>query len=233
MALLDRDNGMGHLVVQRAAQIALEKARRCGVAWVRATIQPCETGVAVCAHGARAAHDRHVLCGQQCQPLAVVGWSLVVNHESPLRSAADLIGAARKAPGKINYRPGGTGSPQPIATTLFASHSGVQMIHVPYKGTGQALTDLRSGVIDLMFAPGQTVSPHVKGESLVALAVTSGQRAKSAPELPTITETSPPGYAAVGWFGLLAPALRKPCSAAAKNRYKYRPKDLINSYRMR
>jgi tripartite-type tricarboxylate transporter receptor subunit TctC len=89
------------------------------------------------------------------------------------------------------------------------------MLHVPYKGTGQAVTDLLAGTIDLMFAPGQTVSPHVKAGKLIALAVTSEQRAKATPELPTIAEASTPGYAAVGWFGLLAPAAT-PAAVIAK-----------------
>jgi tripartite-type tricarboxylate transporter receptor subunit TctC len=84
--------------------------------------------------------------------------------------------------------------------------AGVDLLHVPYKGTGQALTDLLAGQVDLMFAPAQTVSSHVKAGKLRALATTGEKRAATLPELPTVAESGLPGYAAVGWFGLLAPA---------------------------
>ena len=76
---------------------------------------------------------------------------------------------------------------------------------MPYKGTGQALTDLLAGQVDLMFAPSQTVVPHLRGGKLKALAVTGAKRSETLPELPTVAESGLPGYAAVGWFGLLAP----------------------------
>ena len=82
----------------------------------------------------------------------------------------------------------------------------VDLLHVPYKGTGQALTDLLAGQVDLMFAPAQTVMSHMKGGKLKALATTGEKRATTLPELPTVAESGVPGYAAVGWFGLLAPA---------------------------
>ena len=84
--------------------------------------------------------------------------------------------------------------------------AGVDMLHVPYKGTGQAVTDLLGGRIDVMFAPAETVMPHVKSGRLRALAVTSAQRFAVLPELPTVAESGVPGYSAVGWFGLFAPA---------------------------
>jgi tripartite-type tricarboxylate transporter receptor subunit TctC len=82
----------------------------------------------------------------------------------------------------------------------------VDMLHVPYKGTGQALTDLLAGQVDLLFAPAQTVLPHVKAGKLKALAVTGAKRAETLPGVPTVAESGLPGYQAVGWFGLLAPA---------------------------
>jgi tripartite-type tricarboxylate transporter receptor subunit TctC len=80
------------------------------------------------------------------------------------------------------------------------------MLHVPYKGTGQAVTDLLAGQIDVMFAPAQSVMPHVQAGRLKALAVTSAKRSATLPELPTAAESGLPGYEAIGWFGLLAPA---------------------------
>jgi tripartite-type tricarboxylate transporter receptor subunit TctC len=82
----------------------------------------------------------------------------------------------------------------------------VDLLHVPYKGTGQALADLLAGHVDLLFAPSQTVIPHVKAGKLRALATTGAKRAQTLPELPTVAESGLPGYEAVGWFGLLAPA---------------------------
>jgi tripartite-type tricarboxylate transporter receptor subunit TctC len=79
------------------------------------------------------------------------------------------------------------------------------MLHVPYKGTGQAVKDLLGGQIDVMFAPGETVMPQVKAGKLRALAVTSAKRATAIPDLPTVAEAGVPGYEAIGWVGLLAP----------------------------
>jgi tripartite-type tricarboxylate transporter receptor subunit TctC len=82
----------------------------------------------------------------------------------------------------------------------------IDMLHVPYKGTGQAVTDLLAGQIDLLFAPSQAVLQHVKAGKLKALATTGATRPETLPDLPTVAEAGVPGYAAVGWFGLLAPA---------------------------
>lgn len=82
----------------------------------------------------------------------------------------------------------------------------VDLLHVPYKGVGQALTDLLAGQVDLLFAPSQAVIQHVRAGKLKALATTSARRAETLPDLPTVAESGLPGYEAVGWFGLLAPA---------------------------
>jgi tripartite-type tricarboxylate transporter receptor subunit TctC len=97
------------------------------------------------------------------------------------------------------------GAASHLSAELFKSMAQVDMLHVPYKGTGQAVTDLLAGQIDLMFAPSQTVMPHVKAGKLKALAVTSAKRSENLPELPTVSESGLPGYEAVGWFGVLAP----------------------------
>ncbi len=92
--------------------------------------------------------------------------------------------------------------------------AGVNLLHVPYKGTGQALTDLLAGHVDLMFAPAQTVMPYVKAGKLKALAATGAKRSAQLPDLPTVAESGLPGYEAVGWFGLLAPAATPPAVVA-------------------
>lgn len=117
----------------------------------------------------------------------------------------ELIALAKAAPGKLTFGSSGTGAASHLAGELFKAMAGVDMLHVPYKGTGQALTDLIAGHIHVMFAPAQTVMPHVHSGKLTALAVTSAKRAATLPDLPTVAESGVPGYAAVGWFGLLAP----------------------------
>jgi tripartite-type tricarboxylate transporter receptor subunit TctC len=119
-----------------------------------------------------------------------------------------------------------------MTVELFEQVAGVNMLHVPYKGTGQAVSDLLAGTIDFMFAPAQTVMPHVKAGKLLAIAVTSGRRAKALPELPTIAEAGVPGYAAVGWFGLLAPvATPKPVIAklAADVKWAMESPEVVNA----
>ena len=145
---------------------------------------------------------------KQFAPIALVSASpyvVVVNPKLGVKNIAELIARAKAQPGKLSFGSSGEGSASHLTVELFKQMSGVDMLHVPYKGTGQAVSDLLGGTIDLMFAPGQTVLPHAKASKVHALAVTSATRAKAAPELPTVAESGLPGYAAVGWFGLLAP----------------------------
>ncbi|MDP2005531.1 MAG: tripartite tricarboxylate transporter substrate binding protein [Rubrivivax sp.] len=146
---------------------------------------------------------------RQFAPIALVSASpyvVTVNPKLGLASVKDLVARAKAEPGKLSFGSSGDGSASHLSVELFKQLAGVDLLHVPYKGTGQAVNDLLSGTIDLMFAPGQTVSPHVNAGKLRALAVTSAVKAKALPELPTLAEAGVPGYAAVGWFGLLAPA---------------------------
>jgi tripartite-type tricarboxylate transporter receptor subunit TctC len=83
--------------------------------------------------------------------------------------------------------------------------AGIELLHIPYKGTGQALTDLLAGHIDLMFAPAQTVMPQIETGKLLALGQTGVKRSEALPNIPTVAESGLPGYSAVGWFGLFAP----------------------------
>ena len=131
---------------------------------------------------------------------------VVVNPKVPARSVKELVEYGKKNPGKLAFGSSGTGAASHLAAELFKSLAGVDMLHVPYKGTGQAVTDLLAGQIDLMFAPAQSVMPHVQAGKLRALAVTSAKRYSIIPDLPTVAEAGVPGYEAVGWFGLLAPA---------------------------
>jgi tripartite-type tricarboxylate transporter receptor subunit TctC len=118
----------------------------------------------------------------------------------------ELISFAKANPGKLTFGSSGTGAASHLSAELFKSMAKIDMLHVPYKGTGQAVTDLLAGQIDLLFAPSQAVLQHVKAGKLKALATTGATRPETLPDLPTVAEAGVPGYAAVGWFGLLAPA---------------------------
>ncbi|HEY3075209.1 MAG TPA: tripartite tricarboxylate transporter substrate binding protein [Burkholderiales bacterium] len=142
-------------------------------------------------------------------PVTLVSASPYVVTTNPKVQAAnirELIALAKANPGKLSYGSSGTGAASHLSAELFKSMARIDLLHVPYKGTGQALTDLLAGQVDLMFAPAQTVLSHVRAGKLKALATTGEKRASALPELPTVAESGLPGYAAVGWFGLLAPA---------------------------
>ncbi len=145
----------------------------------------------------------------QFAPVSLVSASAYIVAANPGVAAADirgLIALARASPGKLGFGSSGTGAASHLSAELFKSMAGVDLLHVPYKGTGQALTDLLAGHVNLMFAPAQTVMPYVHAGKLKALAVTGARRSETLPDLPTVAESGLPGYEAVGWFGLLAPA---------------------------
>lgn len=145
----------------------------------------------------------------QFAPVALVSASpyvVTVNPALNVNSIKALIAYAKANPGKVRYGSSGPGSASHLAGELFASMAGVTLLHVPYKGTGQALTDLLAGHIDLMFAPAQTVMPQIDNGKLIALAQTGSKRSEALPNMPTVSEAGLTGYSAVGWFGLFAPA---------------------------
>jgi tripartite-type tricarboxylate transporter receptor subunit TctC len=145
----------------------------------------------------------------QFAPVSLVSASAYIVAANPRLAASnirELIALAKASPGKLTFGSSGTGAASHLAAELFKSMAGVDLLHVPYKGTGQALTDLLAGTVDLMFAPSQTVMSHVQAGKLKALAVTGAKRSALLPNLPTVAESGVAGYQAVGWFGLLAPA---------------------------
>jgi tripartite-type tricarboxylate transporter receptor subunit TctC len=129
-----------------------------------------------------------------------------VNADSPVRSAGDLLAAARKDPGKINYGSGGNGSPQHIAMALFASQAGVQMTHVPYKGATQAAMGVAGNEVNTAFQGIATVNSLVKAGKLRLVGVTTPRRLPQFPDVPTVSETGMPGFEFNSWFALMAPA---------------------------
>lgn len=143
-------------------------------------------------------------------PIAQVASSpfvLVVAASSPYRSVADVLQAARKAPGSITYASAGTGSPTHLAGALFCQMANVNMRHVPYKGGGPALTDLMGGQVALYFAGVSTALPLIRGGKLRALGMTSKTPLAALPDVPTLSETAElNGYEVDNWYGVLAGA---------------------------
>jgi tripartite-type tricarboxylate transporter receptor subunit TctC len=131
---------------------------------------------------------------------------LVVHPSVPAGSFKAFVALARSKPGQLNYASNGNGSSSHLAAVMFDSMTGVDMVHVPYKGLSPALTDLLSGRVQLMFSSVVAILPHVKSEKLRGLAVTGSRRLPSMPNLPTIAESGLPGYEASSWYGVLAPA---------------------------
>ena len=142
--------------------------------------------------------------------VAAVTIMLVVHPSVPAKSVRELITVAKSKPGILNYASGGNGSMQHLAGELFKQMVGVDMAHIPYKGSGAAVIDLVSGRVSLMFDQVPSSLPHVRTGKLRALAVTSTQRSATVPELPTLAEAGLPGYSVMSWTGIIAPANTPP-----------------------
>jgi tripartite-type tricarboxylate transporter receptor subunit TctC len=133
--------------------------------------------------------------------------NILVTHPSlPVKSVKELIAFAKPRPGQINFASAGVGTNPHLSMELFLSMAGLKMIHVPYKGSGQGVIDLLAGHVPVMTPSILTAIPYLKTKRLRALGVTSAKRAGGTPEIPTIAEAGLPGYEAVQWFGVLAPA---------------------------
>jgi tripartite-type tricarboxylate transporter receptor subunit TctC len=133
-------------------------------------------------------------------------YALVVHPELKVSSVAELIAAAKAQPGEIYYASSGNGSAQHLVTAMFASFAGINLNHVPYKGSGPAMQDLISGQVKVSFAGVPNVITHVRSGRLRILAVTTAARWTDLPEVPTLAEAGVPGYEAALWLMLLAPA---------------------------
>jgi len=139
---------------------------------------------------------------------------LVVHPSLKVSSVAELIALAKARPGALSFASSGVGTSPHLSGELFARMAGITMVHVPYKGSTPAVTDLLGGQVQLMFAPASTVLPHVRANKLVALAVTSPRRTSIAPELHTLDELGLKGFDTSVWMGLMAPA-RTPADVIA------------------
>jgi len=142
---------------------------------------------------------------------------LVVHPSVPAKSDKELIALAKSRPGQLNFASAGTGTAPHLSGELFNAMAGVRMVHIPYKGSPPAVTDLLAGEVALMFSPSSTVLPHVKTGRLRALAVTTATRLPSLPELPTVAESGLKGYETITWFGFVAPARTPPAVVTRLN----------------
>jgi tripartite-type tricarboxylate transporter receptor subunit TctC len=131
---------------------------------------------------------------------------LIVHPSVPAKSVRELIAYAKANPGKLSFASGGNGTATHLAGELFKSSAGIDMVHVPYKGNGPAMTDLVGGRVSAMFDQVASGLPQVKGGKLVALGVTTAKRSPAAPEIPAIAESGLAGYDVTTWHGLVAPA---------------------------
>ena len=130
---------------------------------------------------------------------------LVANNNVPVKTVKELIDYAKANPGKLNFGSGGPGTSNHLAGEMFKAATGTELIHIPYKGTPAAYTDLMSGRIQLMFDNIVAVMPHIKAGALKAIAVTSTQRSPSLAHVPTVAESGIGGFEAVSWIGALVP----------------------------
>ena len=141
-------------------------------------------------------------------PVALVSaeaYVIVVHAGVPVANVRELVAYAKAHPGKLNFGSSGIGAASHLTGELFKARAGVDLVHVPYKGTGQAVGDLLAGHIQLMFAPVQALATHLGGGRIKAIAVTGSAPLEALPGVPTVTASGVADYQALGWFGLLAP----------------------------
>ena len=131
---------------------------------------------------------------------------LVVPMNSPYKSVAEIIAAAKANPDKLTFASSGSGTSVHLSAVLFEKMAKIEMIHIPYKGTGSAMPDVISGQVDMSFPNLPSAVPQVKAGNLRGLAVTTAKRSAAAPEVPTMAESGVPGYEMATWYGLVAPA---------------------------
>ena len=146
---------------------------------------------------------------------AATPFVLLVNNELPVKSVRELIAHARAKPGKLSYASVGIGTPHHLGMELFKSLTGTDIVHVPYKGSVTALTDLSSGQVQVMLASINAAMPFMQGGKVRAIAIAEPKRIESARDLPTVIESGVPGYEITAWYAVLAPA-RTPAEIVRK-----------------
>src|SRR5215470_13761421 len=138
--------------------------------------------------------------------IALAPVAIVVHPSQPAKTLAELVALARKSPGKLNYGSAGVGTPGHLTAEMFRAVSGIDIQHVPYKGSAPAVTDLIGGQIQIMFDPLQSVLSNVQGGKIRALAVSGKARSPVMPDMPTIAESGYDGFETTAWWGVFAPA---------------------------
>jgi len=139
-------------------------------------------------------------------PLVSLNNVLVVHPSVPARSVKDVIALAKKEPGKLTYASSGNGTSIHMSGAMFTQLTGTDILHIPYKGSAPAVTDLLAGQTNMMFDNIPSSLPHIKSGRLIAIATTGAKRDPALPDLPTIAESGVPGYESGVWFGLMVPA---------------------------
>jgi tripartite-type tricarboxylate transporter receptor subunit TctC len=139
-------------------------------------------------------------------PLVSLNNVLVVHPSVPVKTVADVIALVKKEPGKWNYASSGNGTSIHMSGAMFTQLTGTDILHIPYKGSGPAVTDLLAGQVKMMFDNIPSSLPHIKSGKLIAIATTGAKRDPTLPNLPTIAETGVKGYESGVWFGLAVPA---------------------------
>lgn len=150
--------------------------------------------------------------------VALVPNVLVVHPSLPTRNVKEFIAIARARPGQLSYGSSSVGSPSHMSGELFAVMAKINYVHVPYKGQSLALVDLMGGHIQFLFPSIPAAVQHVRARKLVALGVTTAQRATALPDIPTIAEAAIPGYEVSGWYGVIGPAGLPPAIVARLNK---------------
>jgi tripartite-type tricarboxylate transporter receptor subunit TctC len=147
------------------------------------------------------------------EPVVLIGGGplgVLVNTNVPARSLRELIGLAKARPGTLAFGSGGNGTASHLSAEMLASQASIELLHSPYKGEGQALTDLLGGQVQMQITALNLADAHIKSGRLRLLAVTSKTRMPSYPDVPTVDESGLPGYESLGWIGLYAPAKTPP-----------------------
>lgn len=142
-------------------------------------------------------------------PIALIGQAplaIVVHSSQPMKNLAELVALAKRMPGKLNYGSAGSGTPGHLTGEMFKRSAGIDIQHVPYRGSAPAVTDLIGGQLQIMFDPVQSVLSNVQGGRLRAIAVSSKERSSVLPNVPTIAESGYDDFESTAWWGIFAPA---------------------------
>jgi tripartite-type tricarboxylate transporter receptor subunit TctC len=154
-------------------------------------------------------------------PVSLTSWGqllLVASPKSGFKTARDLVSAAKRRPGAINYASPGVGTPHHLSMELFKATAGVFLTHIPYRGTAQAVTDLLGGQVDVMFLPIHVALPQIKAGKLVALGIGSSKRHPLLPQVPTLAEAKAGNVDVDMWYGIFAPPGTSPDLVSQLNR---------------